>query len=505
MIIHGKDLKANVIEKTEVCVIGSGAGGAVVAKELTEAGFQVTIIEEGGDFTPEDYTGRPIEMFPLLYRDGGLTVALGSPVVIIPLGRCLGGTTVVNSGTCFRCPDSILDRWNRELRLATVNPDSLSPHFARVENILNVSPAAPDTLGSNNLIFKRGAEALGYRGKPLSRNTRNCEGCGICAMGCQIGAKLDMRMTYVPSASEQGAQIYTNALADKIIFRNGHVAGISGKFIANGNHPTGYVFEIHSPIVILAAGALHTPVLLRNRRTGIRRSHIGKHLHIHPAIRVGALFEERIEGWKGIPQGYCVEEFEQEGIRIEGIFVPPDVASVMFPHIGIPHKETMSRFAHLSTFGLMISDTSTGRVYAGPGGRPLIFYQINREDTRRIVRGIKIMSEIYFAAGATTVFPHIFGFETLHSRNEISRIEEDRVHPTQLELSAFHPMGTCRMGTEPKTSVVNEHLEVYQAKGLFVSDASVFPSSLGVNPQITIMAFATRLADYLCEHRSRYF
>ena len=504
MITHGKDLKANVLEKTEVCVVGSGAGGAVVAKELTEAGFQVTIIEEGGDFTPEDYTGRSTEMFPLLYRDGGLTVALGSPVVLIPVGRCLGGTTVINSGTCFRCPEAILERWKQEFGLTTISPDSLAPHFDRVEKILNVSPATLDTLGANNLVFKRGAEALGYQGKPLSRNTRNCEGCGTCAMGCQIGAKLDMRMTYIPSASEQGAQIYTNALVEKVMFQNRRVTGVSGRFITNGNHPTGHSFEVHAPIVILAAGALHTPVLLRKNRTGALRSHIGKHLHIHPAIRVGALFEEQIEGWKGIPQGYCVEEFEREGIRIEGIFVPPDVASVMFPHIGIPHKEIMSRFAHLATFGLMISDTSTGRVSPGLGGRPLIFYQINREDTRRIVRGIKIISDIYFAAGATAVFPHIYGFESLSRRDEITGIEEERVHPTQLELSAFHPMGTCRMGADPKTSVLTEHLEVHGAPGLFASDASVFPSSLGVNPQITIMAFATRLAEYLRENRSRY-
>ena len=227
-------------------------------------------------------------------------------------------------------------------------------------------------------------------------------------------------------------------------------------------------------------------------------------MKIHPAIRVAALFDEKIEGWKGIPQGYCVDQFEEEDIRIEGIFVHPNVAALMFPDIGEKLKETISRYSRLSTFGLMISDSSSGRVRAGLGGNPLIFYQINREDTRRIIRGIKIIAEIFFAAGAKMVYSHIYGVEPLTSPEEISRIQENRISPARLELSAFHPMGTCRMGTGPKTSVVNEHLEVHQTKGLFVSDASVFPSSLGVNPQITIMAFATRLADYLREHRSRY-
>ena len=225
MIVHGNEVTTNISEEADVCVVGSGAGGAVVAKELAEAGFSVTLLEEGGDFTPDDFTGRPTEMFPLLYRDGGVTFAIGWPLILIPVGRCLGGTTVVNSGTCFRTPDHVLRKWNREFSLASISPEALAPFFERVEGILNVAPAKTEVLGRNNLVFKRGADSLGYRGRPLSRNVKDCEGCGTCATGCMTGAKLDMRMTYVPMAAEQGARIFSHAVVDKIQIRNHRARG----------------------------------------------------------------------------------------------------------------------------------------------------------------------------------------------------------------------------------------------------------------------------------------
>ncbi len=501
MIIQSRELSTDVSEKVDVCVIGSGAGGAVMAKELSEGGHSVVVLEEGGYFTRKDFNQKTLDMFALMYRDFGFTAAIGMPPILIPTGRCVGGTTVVNSGTCFRAPDYILKKWGLE----GLSSEDLRPSFERVEKIINVAPVSLEVIGKNALVFKRGTEALGLKGAPIPRNTRDCRGCGVCAYGCPSDAKQAMHLTYLPLASQLGAKIYANCRAQRILTEQRKVKGVEGVFLDQRTNKKTYKMKVEARMVILAANALYSPALLLRNKMANSSGQVGKNLRIHPATRVGALFDEEIEGWKGVPQSYYVDEYFEEGIMLEGIFAPPSFGATNLPFLGKRQKELMKDYRHLAAFGLMISDTSRGRVRIDRKGRPLITYRMNREDVRKMVKGVAIISEIFFEAGAKKVFPFLPDLPEISSREEVDKIRKRKAKATDFGMMAFHPMGTCRMGKNPKKSVVNSYCESHDVANLFVCDGSVFPSSLGVNPQLSIMAFATHTAGYINANAARYF
>lgn len=493
-LVRGEQLEHDVEESCDVCVIGSGAGGAVMAKELAEGGLSVVVLEEGGYHTREEFTGRPSEMIPLLYRDMGMTSTVGNTTIIVPLGRAVGGTTVINMGTCFRIPDDLLLRWRAEYGL-DVDPDTMAPYFERVERFLGVEEVKYEAMGRNALFVKRGVEALGLRGRPIRRNAQNDCGCGVCAFGCPKDSKKAMHISYIPAAIRYGARVYANCRADRVIMRGGRVAGVLGTiFGRNGRRR----MRVHCKVLVVAAGAIYTPVFLLRNRLANRSGQVGRNLTLHPAVRVAGLTDEIIDPWKGVPQSYYVDDFAHEGIMLEGIFVPPSVEAMAMPFFGRRQQEIMANYRRIATFGLMVSDTSRGRVRA-IGHRPLITYFVNREDTYRLVRGIQIVSRILFAAGARRVYPGIYGHEVLDDPAQIDRIRPEEVRPSHLELSAYHPLGTARMGRDPRQSVVNGYGQSHDIVNLFIADGSIFPSCLGVNPQLGIMAFATRFAHRMLE------
>jgi len=378
MIYTRNEITDDIYEKADACIIGSGAGGAVMAKELSEAGLEVVLLEEGGYFKNSDFTGDPVEMTKLLYRSSGSVMSIGIPPIMIPLGRCIGGTTVINSGTCFRTPDGVLKHWQREFGLESITNEELTPFFERVENIVNAIPTTEELLGGSGLRVKKGAEALGYRGSPLLRNVRDCRGCGICVFGCPTNAKQAMHVTYIPAASKNGARIYANCRAERLISENGRAAGIEGSFL-DADEKAFRKITVKSKITILSCGAIFTPAFLLKNRIGRKNNHLGRHLHLHPATRVMAMFDEPIMGWKGVPQSFYIDEFERLGIMLEGFFVPPSIAAVTLPFAGMRHKEIMSRYSRIAGFGVMVSDTTEGRVRMDRKGNPLITYWLKTQ------------------------------------------------------------------------------------------------------------------------------
>lgn len=508
MIYFYKDIPGRLEDSADVCVVGSGAGGAVFAKEIAEGGRSVILLEEGGFYTSKDFTRNPVEMFAKLYRDMGMTTAFGlpgHPPILVPLGKCLGGTTVINSGTCFRTPDSVLFKWTKESGIERCMPDDMAVFFERVEKIINVTPVTDDIMGKNGLKFREGVKKLGYSGGPIKRNMKDCRGCGTCVFGCPHDSKQAMHVTYIPLASEKGARIYTHCRVEKIITDGSRVKGVSGTILEPGTErPTGK-FTIHASVVAIACGAILTPVLLLENKIANSSGEVGKNFRLHPGIRVIAVYDEVINGWLGVPQSYYVDEFFFEGIMLEGVFVPPEIGAMGMPFIGEKHKEILADYKYIGAFGAMASDTSKGRVFSRGIGKPLIIYNLNREDARKLGKAVAITSKIFFSAGAKRVYPSIYGFLTLNSIDDCKKIENARINPYQLECMAFHPMGTCRMGVDPKKSVVNSFGETHDIKNLFIVDASIFPSSLGVNPQESIMAFSTRSAFHVLENAERYF
>jgi hypothetical protein len=483
-VVAGSRLTRRHVLSADVCVIGSGAGGAPAAKELAEGGMRVVMLEEGEWWSSDAFTARPREMIPRLYREGGHTVTLGTPPLLLPLGKAIGGTTLINSGTCFRTPPRVLERWRREDGLQELTPEELDPYFRRVERELNVSRVPASLAGHNCEVIRRGAERLGWSGGYMYRNVRGCIGSGVCAYGCPSGAKQHTGITYIARAWASGATTFTGTRATGLESAGGHVRGVLARTAGGGR------LRVRCERVIVAAGTLHTPPLLR--RFGVRSAVLGRGLSIHPATAVRARLDEDVNLWDGVPQSYYIDEFAGEGVMLEGIAGPPDYLAVSTPRRGAEHRELMLDARRAATFGVMVSDSSRGRVLS-VGGRPVIRYDLGEVDAQRFKRGLLALAELYWAAGAREVIVPVQGVPTL--RDGDSRpLQRHPVPPASLKAMAFHPLGTARAGADPARSVVDPDLAVRGLSGLHVCDGSVMPSSLGVNPQITIMTLATRLA-----------
>ena len=475
--------------RADACVIGTGAGGAPVAKELAEAGLRVAMLEEGDRFTTDDMSARPRDMTATLYRDGGQTSTIGNPPVLLPLGRSVGGTTLVNSGTCFRTPAAVLELWARDFGLEALTPAALDPFFRRVERILNVAQVPPDLAGNNALVVKRGADALGWSGDFMYRNVRGCVGSGVCAFGCPTSAKQHTGITYVPLAWEAGATTYSGCRARRILVERGRAVGVEASTAAGGT------LRVRADLVVVACGAIHTPLLLARNGLGQESGQLGRNLAIHPATAVRALFDERIDMARGVPQSYFVDEFAAERIMFEGAAGPPDYLAMSLPFSRERQRELMLRYPNIAQFGLMVSDRSRGSVRER-AGRVQIRYDLNREDVAAFKRGIELLTELYWAAGARAVYPPVAGIQELRD-GDTGTLRDRELRPRDLTLMAFHPLGTARADARPRHGVVDGDLKLHGVEGLYVADAGAVPSSLGVNPQITIMALATRLAYHL--------
>jgi choline dehydrogenase-like flavoprotein len=485
-VVDGAVLERDLTLAVDVCVIGTGAGGAVVAKELAEAGLSVAMLEEGRHHTTDDYTGRPRDMSLELYRDGGQIATVGMPPILLPLGQTLGGTSHVNSATCFRTPAPVLELWRERFGLDELTVVELDPYLRRVERELNVVRTPAEIAGKNAEVVKRGADSLGYSGDWVYRNVRGCIGSGVCNFGCPTSAKQHVGVTYVPKAWEAGATTYVNTRARSFVIDRGRVHAVEAETVS------GRRLRVSCDLAVLAAGTIHTPLFLRRQGIDEVSGQIGRNLSLHPATGVRALMDERIDMWSGVPQSYYIDEFADEGIMLEGAAGTPDTLASALPYFGEDHRELMDACRNLSQFGLMVSDSSRGTVRELVG-RPHIRYSLNRDDTAKFKRGIEILSEIYWAAGAKRVYPPIASVPEL-GPGDMERLRSLELQPSELALMAFHPLGTCRMGANPMQAPVDPAGRLRGYEGLYIADGSIVPSSLGVNPQITIMALATRIA-----------
>ena len=497
-------IRGRVEERADVCVVGSGAGGAVVAKELAEGGLSVIVLEEGAYFRQPDFQGSPWERMQKLYRNRGLTAAFGRSVVPIPLGKCVGGTTVVNSGTCFRTPERVLRQWEAA-GIEGIDPQSMEPIFQRVEEELSVQPVPWEIIGRNASTFQRGVEALGLHGRPIQRAIRGCRGCGVCAFGCPSDAKQAMHISYLPKAAARGARVFAGCRADRILVEDGRAVGVEADILDPATEQVQGRLRVRSRVVVLAAGAIHTPALLM--RNGLTGGSVGRNLSIHPATGVGALFDEEVFGWRGTLQSYYVDDLHESlGVLLEVTSPLPGVGAVSLPGAGLELKQALADYKHLASVGLFVSDSATGRVVAQRWcSEPLAFYSLSRKDSARLQRGMALAAEVFLEAGARTVYTGLARLPTVASRRDLQRLRDTAIRPEELTVVGFHPMGTCRMGRDPATSVVGPYGESHAVRDLFLADASVLPSCAGVNPQVTIMALATRTASHLLEQGRHYF
>ncbi len=476
-------------EECDVVVVGSGAGGAVVAAELAEAGLDVIVLEAGERYNRENYPGDHLEAIAELYRDGGLTIAEGRPPIPVPVAKVLGGTTVINSGTCFRAPEPVLESWRERYGVAWAG--DLSDDYAEAEEMLRVTQLDPERMGRNGQLAMEGAAAIGASGAPIHRNAGNCVQCSSCPFGCEIDAKRGMHVSYLPRAVAAGARIRAGVHVDRVLVEDCRAVGVSGSTRA-GSGARSRNFSVRARRAVIAAGgALGTPELLQ--RSGLGNGQVGRNLHIHPACWVGARYDEEVRGWDGVMQSFYIDEWEQRRILLEATFTPLAFGGAWLLGTGRSHQKAMLDFGHVGSIGVHLADTSSGRVGLGLEGSLRARYKLTGDDAHRLAFGIARAAEVHFAAGATEVYPNIARVGVLKP-GDLTAFEATTFKPSELRLEAFHPMGTARISADSREGACAPDGSLYGTNNLYVADASLFPSSVGVNPMMTIIAFAKNVA-----------
>lgn len=489
-VTDGRGVDDDLDLECEVVVVGTGAGGAAAAYELASRGRAVLLLEEGDYHRRADFSGRASHALQRYYRDRGITFALGNVGVPVWAGRMVGGSTTINSGTCYRTPERTFRYWRERHGLPDdFSAQALDPYFLRVESMLEVAHADPRHTGNVGRVIARGAAALGYKHGPLPRNAPGCDGQGMCCYGCPTGAKRSTETSYIPAALARGAQLVTGARVERVDIVAGRARGVTATL------SSGKTLRVKADAVVVAGGALMTPLLLARSGACGRSGWLGRNLSIHPATQVVALFDEEIDMARGIPQGYGIESFADEGLMFEGCSTPPDVLSVGIPWTGRPLMDLLDNYRRLAVFGFMIQDHSRGSVREGRNNSPIITYSMNERDAALCQRGLGILSEVFLKAGARRVFPFAHGHAEITDQAGLEALRAARLRPGDFDVAAFHPLGTCRLGVDPRRSCVGPDQQAHDVAGLYVCDGSVMPSSLGVNPQVTIMAMSLRAAE----------
>jgi choline dehydrogenase-like flavoprotein len=491
------DYDRDVHEAADVVVVGSGPCGAVVAKELTDAGQDVVLIEEGPPITPLDFElDGPFSMAKTM-REGGMRNTFGT---VIPTMQaiCLGGGSLVNSAICVRAPDFVLDRWCEEFQLRETSRADLDPHYDAVGDFLGIAPTPENVLGARNLLFRRGCEKLGYSSEPIRRNVRGCRGSGECFTGCRSRAKQSMDLVYVPAAVRGGALVLSSARVERVIVDGGRATGVAGRIAAPFSGRPGPRFVVRAPRVVLAAGCMATPVLLHKSGNLANRSgQVGENLQFHPGVAVMGLFEERVDPAFGATQGYQSLEFLRDGFKLETLWAPPSVLAVRTPGSGTSLKERLARIPHSAVWDAIGScSRSLGRVRPRRGTLdPQLVWHLHPDDVPILGRALWTLCEIFFAAGAHTVVPGVHGFaDELHSLEEAERLRAGELRPTDLVLGGNHAFCSTRMHGDPARGVVDELGRCHDVPGLWIVDTGVFPLCPSVNPMWTAMALAHRAA-----------
>lgn len=481
--------------EADVCVVGAGAGGSAAALALAEAGLRVALVEEGRHVRPADFKPDSAHALTQLYQGRGARSVRGNVVMLLPGGRGVGGSTLINSAICFRTPPEVLAHWRDDFGCERLTDVDCERWFDRLWASLGVTVNPVAVQRNNNLIFKEGAEALGLDGSFLARSAPGCVGCGICQYGCPSGGKSSTDRTLLVEALATGnLGIYADCRATGVETQGDRVVAITGRTLDPVTRKSAGTFRVRAEHFVLSGGPIGSPLfLLRNGLAD--SSHCGRHLVVHPTAPVLARFSQEIRPWSGVTQGYYVDRWS-EGFLLQTYTVTPDQYYMTLPGAaGAESLELMKDLAHLASAGALVHDEdSEGQVRMTPAG-PDLTYHFGDGDKKRLIDGLRLCAEVFFAAGALEVFPGRVGAPRVSGVAGITEALPYDVPASHLFMYASHPMGTCRMGDDPAASVIDPEGRVWGWKNLRVADASTFPTSLGVNPQITTMAMGLMVGE----------
>lgn len=488
------------VGSADFVVVGSGAGGGAAARALALAGHSVVVLEDGPPFSPTAASPIAHESMVRLYRQKGQFAALGRTAIPILQGRCVGGTTTINSAIIWRLPEIVLQRWHRDHGLTDGLPAAaLERAYALIEREMHVQAVLPEVESGSDRLMRAGAMATQLAHQTIQRSERGCQGSSRCLHGCPHNAKQSTAVNFLRVAAQHGTAIVAHAEVRRIHVAGGRAVAVSGRVGGDGPR-RGQRFRVAARrAVVVTASVIQTPNLLR--RSGIARDSeaLGEHFMAHPGTSVMALYRQPVRMWNGAAQGYEVTGLRDSlGIKLESINVPPEVVAGRLPGAGQRLRAYLERINHVAAWAVAVRMDAEGSVRPSLLMGDSVRYTPTERDIWRMREGMKRTAELHFLAGAEEVLSGIHGMpERLTGPEQLHWYDEASLDPRCYQIVATHLFGTCRAGVDPRTSVVDPRLQVHGVPGLYVMDASVFPSNTGVNPQHSIMAVATVAAERL--------
>lgn len=485
-------------ESADVIVVGSGAGGATVAKILSESGYSVFVVEEGRRVETDEFDANLWRSMKRTFRSLGTQVATGKAIIPMLQGRVVGGTTVINSAISWRTPEDVRDDWIKRFGLGeTLRGDKLDRAFDQIEKDLGIVPTPENRFSGSDVIMKAACTAAGLEPHPTSRNVIDCEGSGMCLQGCQGARKQSMALTYIPTAEKNGAIVMANRRVDTVIVENSRAVGVRGRVMGGlSGHEAEGSFELRAKrAVVLAASAIQTPQILL--RSGLQSKSIGRHFQPHPGVGMVGFFPQDVRMWEGASQGFEAVPPRSERYKLETLGIPPEMAAVRLPGIGKVLMEEVSNLRHAACWAVLVRARAEGRVRvprvkASSG----ITYSVLDSDLEIFAKGMRMAAQMMFEQGADYVAPGVYGLpDRITSPDQVALISAEALHPKKMTMLATHLMGTCRMGPDPDRSVIDPGFESHEVNRLYIADSSIFPTNMGVNPQHTIIGLATLAGD----------
>ena len=499
----------------DVAIIGSGAGAGITAELLARAGLQVVIVEEGPLKSSSDFNQKESQAYPSLYQESAARKTADKAINILQ-GRCVGGSTTVNWTSSFRTPASTLRFWQEKFGLADYNPEALAPYFAQAEQRLNIAPwlASPN---ENNDLLRRGALKLGVPTEVISRNVKGCWNLGSCGLGCPTNAKQSMLVTTIPAALDLGARLLTETRAERFELANGRVTALvcwaveSNGALAQSERAQDAI-KIIATHYVLAGGAINSPAVLLRSGAPDPHARLGSRTFLHPVVMSSSIFEQKVEAWRGAPQSVYTDHFLETqpidgamGYKLEAPPLHPLIFASTVPGFGQSQHALLSSFPHNHTLLALLRDgfhdqAPGGRVGLRGDGSAVLDYPLTDYVMEGGRRAILSMMEIQFAAGAREVLPlHEMAEPYTSWPQARAAVMALPMKPRLTKVVSAHVMGGCGLAAGEKQGVTRPDGVHWQLENLSIHDGSIFPTSIGANPQLSVYGMANRLAQGLAK------
>ncbi len=465
-------------DRFDYVIVGSGAAGASAARVLAGDGSRIAVVEEGPAVSTDEFEDRALLTFARLYRGMGAQMTAGRAPMLVIQGRCVGGSTVVNSAIVRRLPEEVWAEWKHNHGLGEALPYAeIQTASEQIENELNVAPTPQEVWGGNNRLLSEASALAEMPGSPTRRNAPGCKGSARCNMGCPHGAKQSMELSYLPYARSRGADVMPDERVERVVWSGSRAIGVR----------TARRELTATKAVLIAASAVQTPGLLW--RSGIRSPHLGRHFQGHPGMGIVGLFDEPVRLGDGATQGFEVDGFRATSrVKLETLALPPETFFAGLPGTGRRWVSLMAEFERSAVWVLPLRSKGEGAIRFGR--RDSIGFRLHPEDLPNLRMGLQRATELMFGAGAREVICPIHGLPDRLAPGQAALISKATDDPAAYPLAMSHLFGTARMSLRPENGVVGPDFRVHGTDNLYVVDSAVFPTNLGVNPQLAIMALA---------------